>query len=62
MLRAATDAYIVAVGERQSELDAVLCLSVGADDFIPQPVQTIELVARLRAMLRRPRHFGAARP
>ncbi len=60
MLRAATDAYIVAVGERQSELDAVLCLSVGADDFIPQPVQTIELVARLRAMLRRPRHFGAA--
>jgi DNA-binding response OmpR family regulator len=57
-LRAATDAYIVAVGERQSELDLVLSLSVGADDFIPRPVQTLELVARVRAMLRRPKHIG----
>jgi DNA-binding response OmpR family regulator len=58
-LRAATDAYIVAVGERQSELELVLSLSVGADDFIPRPVQTAELVARVRAMLRRPRRLGA---
>ena len=58
-LRAATDAYIVAVGERQSELELVLSLSVGADDFIPRPVQTAELVARVRAMLRRPRTLGA---
>jgi DNA-binding response OmpR family regulator len=57
-LRAATDAYIVAVGERRSELELVLSLSVGADDFIPRPVQTAELVARVRAMLRRPRTLG----
>jgi DNA-binding response OmpR family regulator len=59
-LRSATDAYIVAVGERQSELELVLSLSVGADDFIPRPVRTIELVARVRAMLRRPRHLPSA--
>jgi DNA-binding response OmpR family regulator len=58
-LRAATDAYIVAVGERRSELDLVLSLSVGADDFIPRPVRTFELVARVRAMLRRPRTLAA---
>src|SRR5262249_51176917 len=61
-LRAATDAYIVAVGERQSELELVLSLSVGADDFIPRPVQAAELVARVRAMLRRPRKLGALAP
>jgi DNA-binding response OmpR family regulator len=61
-LRAATDAYIVAVGDRQSELDLVLSLSVGADDFIPRPVRTTELVARVRAMLRRPRTLGAPAP
>jgi DNA-binding response OmpR family regulator len=60
-LRDATDAYIVAVGERQSELDLVLSLSAGADDFIPRPVRTIELVARVRAMLRRPRQLPGPR-
>jgi DNA-binding response OmpR family regulator len=58
-LRAATDAYIVAVGERRSELELVLSLSVGADDFIARPVQPAELVARVRAMLRRPRTLEA---
>jgi DNA-binding response OmpR family regulator len=56
-LRNATNAYIVAVGEREPDLDLVLSLSVGADDFIPKPVRTIELVARVRAMLRRPREL-----
>jgi DNA-binding response OmpR family regulator len=59
-LRSATDAYIVAVGGRQSELDVVLSLSVGADDFITEPVKTAEFVARIRAMLRRPRNLGNA--
>src|SRR5262245_60205249 len=60
-LRSVTNAYIVAMGEQQSELDLVLSLSVGADDFIPKPVRTIELVARVRAMLRRPRELASAR-
>ncbi len=58
-LRSTTNAYIVAVGERRSELDAVLSLSVGADDFMPQPVRTAELMARVQAMLRRPRYLGS---
>lgn len=56
-LRAATSAYILAVGDRLSELDAVLNLTVGADDYLGQPVHTAELIARVHAMLRRPRHL-----
>jgi DNA-binding response OmpR family regulator len=59
-LRSATNAYIVAVGEQEPELQLVLSLSVGADDFIPRPVRNAELVARVRAMLRRPREVAAA--
>jgi DNA-binding response OmpR family regulator len=59
-LRNATNAYIVAVGEQEPELQLVLSLSVGADDFIPRPVRNAELVARVRAMLRRPREVAAA--
>lgn len=61
LLRASTDAYLVVVGERRSEHDVVLSLSVGADDYLPHPVQTLELVARLRAMLRRPRRIDRGR-
>jgi DNA-binding response OmpR family regulator len=61
-LRNETDAYIVAVGGQKSELELVLSLSVGADDFVPRDVRTLELVARVRAMLRRPRQLGAAPP
>ena len=43
-LRSTTDAYIVAVGRREAELELVLSLSVGADDFVPKPVQIAELL------------------
>jgi DNA-binding response OmpR family regulator len=59
-LRTATDAYIVAVGERASSLELMLSLSVGADDFIPRPVEIVELLARVRAMLRRPRRLASS--
>lgn len=57
-LRSTTDAYIVAVGRREAELELVLSLSVGADDFVPKPVQIAELLARVRALLRRPRRLA----
>jgi DNA-binding response OmpR family regulator len=57
-LRAATTGYIVAVGRRASGLGLVLSLSVGADDFVAKPVEIAEFVARVRALLRRPRRLA----
>ncbi len=38
---------------RGSELDKVLGLELGADDYLPKPFNDRELVARIRALLRR---------
>lgn len=46
---------VVAVGESSDELDCVTALELGADDYVARPVPTRELVARLRAALRRER-------
>ncbi len=54
-LRTFSDAYVVMLTARDTELDTVLGLSVGADDYITKPFSPRELVARIRAMLRRPR-------
>ena len=53
-LRQRTDAPIIFVSARGSETDRVIGLELGADDFIPKPFGTRELVARVRAVLRRP--------
>ncbi|MDA2894353.1 response regulator transcription factor [Mycolicibacterium sp. BiH015] len=54
-LRTFSDAYVVMLTARDTELDTVLGLTVGADDYITKPFSPRELVARIRAMLRRPR-------
>jgi DNA-binding response OmpR family regulator len=54
-IRALSDAYVVMVSVRNSEFDVVVGLSVGADDYVTMPYSRNELIARLRAMLRRPR-------
>jgi DNA-binding response OmpR family regulator len=54
-LRTFSDAYVVMLTARDSELDTVVGLSVGADDYVTKPFSPRELVARIRAMLRRPR-------
>jgi DNA-binding response OmpR family regulator len=63
-LRTFSDAYVVMVTGRQEEIDKLIGLSVGADDYVTKPFSTRELVARIRAMLRRPRGSGpsAGRP
>jgi DNA-binding response OmpR family regulator len=54
-LRAFSDAYIIMLTARDTELDTIVGLSVGADDYVTKPFSPRELVARIRAMLRRPR-------
>lgn len=54
-LRIFSDAYVLMLTARDTEVDTVVGLSVGADDYITKPFSPRELVARIQAMLRRPR-------
>ena len=59
-LRTFSDAYVVMLTARDTEMDTIVGLSVGADDYVTKPFSPRELVARIRAMLRRPRTVGPA--
>jgi DNA-binding response OmpR family regulator len=54
-IRTFSDAYIVMLTARAEEIDLLIGLSVGADDYVTKPFSPRELVARIHAMLRRPR-------
>ena len=58
-LRTFTDAYVIMVTARDNEIDRVIGLSVGADDYVVKPFSPRELAARIQAMLRRPRATAA---
>ena len=59
-LRTFSDAYVLMLTARGEEIDRVVGLSVGADDYLVKPFSPRELVARVKALLRRPRR--TARP
>ena len=54
-IRQFSDAYVVMLTAQEEEIDKVLGLSMGADDCIGKPFSPRELIARVQAMLRRPR-------
>jgi DNA-binding response OmpR family regulator len=54
-LREFSDAYILMLSARDEEIDKVLGLTVGADDYVTKPFSPRELTARIKAMRRRPR-------
>lgn len=54
-LRRTSDVPIVMLSARGEEIDRVVGLEVGADDYLAKPFSPRELVARLRALLRRAR-------
>ena len=61
-IRRTSDVPIIFVSAKGSETDRVVGLELGADDYIAKPFGTRELIARVRAVLRRPpmdRHGGA---
>ncbi|MBU6311900.1 MAG: response regulator transcription factor [Actinomycetales bacterium] len=55
-LRTFTDAYVIMLTARSDEVDKLIGLSVGADDYLTKPFSARELVARIHVMLRRPRN------
>jgi two-component system, OmpR family, response regulator RegX3 len=52
-LRTRTDVPIIMLTARDAEVDRVVGLELGADDYVTKPFSTRELVARIRAVLRR---------
>jgi len=61
-VRTFSDAYVIMLTARADEVDRVVGLEVGADDYMTKPFSPRELVARVRAMLRRPRTSTSAAP
>ena len=58
-LRAFSDAYVLMLTARGEEIDRIMGLTVGADDYLVKPFSPREVVARIKALLRRPRVAGA---
>jgi two-component system, OmpR family, phosphate regulon response regulator OmpR len=58
-IRAQADTPILMLTARGDAMDRVVGLELGADDYLPKPFEPRELLARLRAILRRQR--GAAK-
>ncbi|MGN6598833.1 MAG: response regulator transcription factor [Actinomycetes bacterium] len=61
-VRDETSAYIVVVSGRSDEVDKLLGLELGADDYLTKPFSVRELSARVAAMFRRPRVASASEP
>jgi DNA-binding response OmpR family regulator len=58
-LRRRSDVYVIMLTARAEETDRVVGLSVGADDYVTKPFGAKELVARVKAVLRRRREGPA---
>jgi DNA-binding response OmpR family regulator len=54
-IRELSDTYILMLTGNHGEVDKVLALSTATDDYMTKPFSTAELVARLRALMRRSR-------
>jgi DNA-binding response OmpR family regulator len=52
-IRSASDLPVIMLTARDSEIDTVVGLEIGADDYVTKPFSTRELVARVKAVLRR---------
>jgi two-component system response regulator RegX3 len=52
-LRSRSNVPVIMLTAKDSEIDKVLGLELGADDYVTKPYHTRELVARIRAVLRR---------
>ncbi|MCY4728270.1 response regulator transcription factor [Nocardioides sp. STR2] len=58
-IRTVTDCYVIVVSGRAAEVDRLVGLEVGADDYLVKPFSMRELQARVAALFRRPRSGDA---
>lgn len=61
-LRQFSDAYVLMLTAKTEEIDTIIGLAVGADDYLTKPFSPRELVARVKARLRRPHQGTQALP
>jgi DNA-binding response OmpR family regulator len=61
-IRAESECYVLMLTARAEEVDLLIGLAVGADGYMAKPFSPRELVARVQAMLRRPRTSAPAEP
>lgn len=59
-IRRESDVYVMMLTAKSEEFDRVMGLTVGADDYLAKPFSPRELVARVKAILRRGRNTGQA--
>jgi two-component system, OmpR family, phosphate regulon response regulator OmpR len=61
-LRARSDVPVLMLTARGDAMDRVVGLELGADDYLPKPFEPRELLARLKAILRRGKASSASKP
>lgn len=61
-VRTFSDCYIIMLTARADEVDMLVGLSIGADDYITKPFRNRELVVRVQVLLRRPRTHTTPQP
>ena len=59
-IRATSRLPVLLLTARGEDVDRIVGLEIGADDYLPKPFNPRELVARIRAVLRRTRADGSA--
>jgi two-component system, OmpR family, response regulator len=59
-IRTVTDCYVIVISGRAAEVDRLVGLEVGADDYLVKPFSMRELQARVAALFRRPRSSDPA--
>lgn len=61
-LRARSNIPIILITAREGEADRIIGLELGADDYVSKGISTLELLARIRTVLRRAEAFGGGAP